>query len=70
MSKVLSTVDARYTPGSTDIMNAETNTSSGLADHSAVLQSVIDTLDGVVLHAHQETRTELRMRSTGVEESG
>lgn len=59
---------ARYVPSSTNVVDVEANTSGSLTDHGTVLQSVIDALYGVVLHAYQETRAELRMRGAGVEE--
>lgn len=41
---------------------------TSLRDHSARLEGVVDTLDGVLLHGNEEARRELRVRSTGVEE--
>ena len=49
-------------------MDVQTNTTSGLTDHSTILKGGVDTLNGVVLHADQEARAHLRVRSTGVEE--
>ena len=49
-------------------MDVQTNATSGLADHGTVLKGRVDTLNGVVLHADQEARAHLRIRSTGVEE--
>jgi hypothetical protein len=41
-------------PSGTDVVNVEADTTSGFADHSAVLQGIVDTLDRVVLHTDQE----------------
>lgn len=35
-------------------MDVQTNATSGLGDHGAGLQSIVDALDGVVLHADEE----------------
>ena len=50
-------------------MNAKANAAYRLADHRALLESIIDTLNAVVLHADQEARAELRMRCSCIEES-
>ena len=47
-------VDLENLPSGTNVMNAETNATSSLANHCAALQCVIDTLDRVILHADQE----------------
>ena len=49
-------------------MDAETDTTGGLGDHRAVLESVVDALDGVVFHGEEEARAQLRVRSAGIEE--
>ena len=41
-------------PSSTDTMDVETNATCGLADHCTLFESIIDTLDAVVLHADEE----------------
>ena len=56
-------------PSCTDTVDIHTNASRGLANHGAVLEGVIDTLDGIVLHADQKARAQLRARSTGIEKS-
>ena len=55
-------------PCCTNGMNVETNATSSFANHGAVLQGVVDSFNGVVLHADQEARAELRMGGTRVEE--
>ena len=50
-------------------MNAKANAAYRLADHRALLESIIDALNAVVLHADQEARAELRMRCSCIEES-
>ena len=50
-------------------MNAKANAACRLADHRALLESIIDALNAVVLHADQEARAELRMRCSCIEES-
>mgnify|MGYP001587020265 FL=1 len=52
-----------------DVVNAESDPASRLGDESASLERVVDAFDRVVFHRHEEARRELRMRSTGVEES-
>ena len=37
-------------------MDAETDTTGRFADHSTVLERVIDTFDRVILHAKEEAR--------------
>lgn len=51
-------------------MNAKTYTTRGLTDHGTVLERVVDTVDGVILHTDEETRAHLRMRCAGVEQRG
>lgn len=36
-------------------MDAETNTACGFANHGTVLQRIIDSLNGIILHANKET---------------
>ncbi len=36
-------------------MNIQTNASSCLADHGTALESIVDTFDGVIFHANEET---------------
>ena len=57
-----------YIPSSTNVVNVKTNTTSGLTDHSAAFQGIVDALYGVILHAYQETRAELGVGCAGVEE--
>ena len=56
--------------GSTNVVNAESDSTGGLGDEGAGLEGVVDTVDRIVLHGNEETRGELRSRSTGVEEGG
>lgn len=51
MSNAMDSFDA---PSSTNTMNAQADSTSGLADHGASLKGVVDTLYGVIFHAHQE----------------
>ena len=68
--RLLAEEQGQNLPSSTNIVNAETDASCRFTDHSTPLQSIVDTLNGVVFHAHQEARAELRMRRSGVEEGG
>lgn len=54
----------------TDAVDVETNTTSHLGDHGTGLESVVDALNAVVLHVDQETRRELSLGSTSIEECG
>lgn len=49
-------------------MDGQSNSSSSLGDESTGLESVVDTLNRVILHGDEETRGELRTGSTSVEE--
>ena len=40
---------------STDTMDVDTNATCCLADHWTLFESIIDTLDAVVLHADKES---------------
>lgn len=51
-------------------MDVETDPARRLGDHRARLERVVNALDRVVLHAHEEARRELRVRRAGVEERG
>lgn len=51
-------------------MDAQTNTTSSLADHGTSFQGVIDTFNRVVLHANKKTRTELWVGCTSIEKCG
>lgn len=55
--------------GSADVVNAETDAAGSLGDESACFEGIVNALDRVVLHGHEEARRQLRMRSSGVEES-
>jgi len=57
-------------PGCTDAVNVQPDTTCGFADHGTVFEGVINPLDGIVLHADQETRAQLRVRSAGIEKGG
>ena len=37
-----------------DTMNIQPDSTSSLADHSTVFKSLIDTFNGIVLHANKE----------------
>jgi len=41
-------------PSSTNAVNIQTDAASSLADHSTVLEGVINALNGVVLHTDKE----------------
>ena len=49
-------------------MDVETNATCGLADHFTLFESIINTLDAVVLHANEEARAHLSMRCASVEQ--
>lgn len=51
-------------------MDVDADPSRTFADHGTVLQRVVDTLDGVVLHADQEARAELGVGRARIEEGG
>ena len=51
-----------------DVVNAKANAAYRLADHRALLESIIDAL-AAVLHAEQEARAELRIRYSCIEDS-
>jgi hypothetical protein len=51
-------------------MDVQPDTSSGLADHGTVLEGIIDTLDGIILHADQEAGAQLRVRGASIEKGG
>ena len=50
-------------------MDAETDATCGLTNHSTLLQCIVDAFDRVVLHAYQEARAELWLGRTSIEES-
>lgn len=58
----------RVIPSSTNVVHAQADAASALADHGAVLEGIVDALDGVFFHADKEARAELRVRRPGVEE--
>lgn len=49
-------------------MDAQADTTSSLANHRTALQSVINTFNGVVLHADEEARAKLSIWCAGVEQ--
>ena len=51
-------------------MDGEADTSGVLGDDGAVLEGVVDTGDGILLHSEEEARGHLGVRGTGVEEGG
>jgi len=59
-----------HEPCSTNAVDAETNSSSGLANHGTVLQSLINTLDRVIFHSDEEAWAQLGVWCTGIEEGG
>ena len=50
-------------------MNIQPDSTSSLADHGAVFKSLVDTFNGIVFHANEETWAQLGMRSSSIEES-
>ncbi|KAH3685492.1 hypothetical protein WICPIJ_003539 [Wickerhamomyces pijperi] len=52
-----------------NVVDVQTNTTGSLGDQGTLLQSLVDTFDGVVLHGDKETRGHLWVRSTSVEQS-
>lgn len=49
-------------------MDVQSNATSGLTDHRAALQCIIDPLDAIIFHAYQEAARHLRVRRPGVEQ--
>ena len=49
-------------------MDVESDSAGGFGDESAVLESVVNAFDGVVLHGQQEARRHLRTTSSRVEQ--
>jgi hypothetical protein len=41
-------------PSGPDVVDAQADTTSSLANHSAALESIVDTLNRVILHAYKE----------------
>ena len=54
--------------GGTDVVHREPDAASILGDLRALLERVVNALDGVVLHGEKEARRELRLRRACVEE--
>jgi len=54
-------------PSGADTMDVHPDTPCGLTDHGTVFEGVVNTLNGIVLHADQKARTQLRARSTSIE---
>jgi hypothetical protein len=42
-------------PCGTDTINIQPDSTSSLADHSTVFKSLVDTFNGIALHANKET---------------
>ena len=57
-------------PSGADTMDVQPDTPCGLTDHGTVFEGVVNTLNGIVLHADQKTRAQLRARGTGIEKGG
>ena len=55
-------------PLGTDVVDVKTDTSCGLGDLSAGLESLVDPFDRIVSHSDEETRRHLRVGCTSVEE--
>lgn len=53
-----------------NVMNGEANTSSILGNDGAVLERIVDAVDGVFLHCHEKAGTHLWHVGAGVEERG
>ena len=51
-------------------MDVQPNTPRGLTDHGTVFEGIINALDGVVLHADQETRAQLGVGSPSIKKCG
>ena len=49
-------------------MNIQPYSTSSLADHSTIFKSLVDTFNGIVLHANKEAWAQLGMRSSSIEE--
>lgn len=54
---------------SANTVDIEADTTGGLGNHGAGLQGIVDTLNAVLLHVDEEAGSQLRLGSTGVEES-
>lgn len=61
-------LDVSPLPSRPDTVNIQPDTTSSLGDHCASFQSIVDSLNRVVLHGNQEARRELRVIGTGVEQ--
>lgn len=55
-------------PSRPNAVDVQTNTTSGLRNHRASLQSIVDSFDRILFHADQEARRELWVIGTGVEQ--
>lgn len=51
-------------------VDAETNAACRFTNHGTVLQRIIDTLDGIFLHANKEARTKLGTWCSSIEQGG
>jgi hypothetical protein len=51
-------------------MDVHPDTPCRLTDHGTVFEGIVNTLDGIVLHADQKAGAQLRARSAGIEEGG
>ena len=54
LAKRMRSSDVKDVPSSSNIMNVKTNAASGLANHSTVLQCIVNPLDTVCLHRDEE----------------
>lgn len=48
-------------------MNVQPDTSSSLANHRTVLESIVDSFYRIILHAYQEARAHLGIRGASIE---
>src|SRR5258705_171432 len=55
---------------SPNTVDVQTNTTSSLADHSTLLECVVDSLDRVVLHTDKDARAKLCIYCYGIEKCG
>ena len=56
--------------GGADVVDGQTDAAGGLGDARALLEGIVDALDGILLHGDEETRRQLGAGGTRVEERG
>ena len=51
-------------------MHVKSDATSRLGNHCTLLQSVVNALNAIILHGHEEAAAELRVRGARIEEGG